>query len=236
VASRLDEAVWDFAAGFGRLGQIRRGFRLEEHGGIACFRRGNRREFLVSAAPAERVAPALAKVARSHDVCLFLAGDDGLVASWKSQGYRQRYTEFLMQILLRGYRAPRSSRKVRRATSREELVAMSKAKGWGRKYEPGLLEDEDVHVLYVEDGGDVVAGANLALLRQRDAAYVEDMFTLKGRQRQGIGSDLMHHMLKLARREKLSRCTLVAFADARPFYAALSFETLSELKLLMKRG
>ena len=111
----------------------------------------------------------------------------------------------------------------------------TQAKSWGRKYPNTTLEAADIHALYIEQGGEVVAGCNLLLLRDHNAAYIEDVFTVESHQRQGLGSVLNRHALKVARGEGLAHCTLVAFATSEAFYATLGFESLSELRNLLLR-
>jgi len=236
MKTRVATAVTHFAYGFGRLRELSSGVGLRHVAGVPCFiRGGGTPEFLVCHQRADDLAPRLEGAARVHDVSFFPAGDETLVPGWKARGYRQRYTEYLMQCPLTRVRRSRATWRVQRARTARQLDALSQAKGWGRRYVVPYLSDDDVHVLYVEDDGEIVAGGNLVRLHELHAAYIEDMFTVRRRQRLGIGSAVVRHMLETAGDANALCCTLVARAGAKGFCDAGGFEMLSALRPLMKR-
>jgi GNAT superfamily N-acetyltransferase len=233
--NRTQQAIQHFLHGFGFLQQYTTGFKTVEDGPFPYFIRpggeSGRYEFLVYKTSAEEVVPSLSAISPTHSICFFPEGNKSL-QSYKDRGYRQRFTEYLMQLDLRTIPAVGADFSIQRATSPQQLAAMSQAKGWGRKYEVAYLRHDNVYSFYIEQAGQVVSGGNLLLLYDDDVAYVEDVFTVRSHQHQGLGSALMGQMLQVAAAQGIRYSTLVSFASARAFYEHLGYAKISDLKYL----
>ena len=199
----------------------------DEEGGHCTFAVYNRK--------ADEVIGRIEPSCPRPEVFVYPGDDAELVQSFKDLGFRQRFTEFLMQHTLRGKRVPKNDTRVKRATTVEELKAMSKAKTWGRKFDPALLEHENVNVLYIEDGGQVVAGCLMMVFEELDAVDVEDVFTVEAQQGKGWGRALMGQAMHLGKKAGMGACSLIAFADAQAFYRKIGFETLAEVKFMQAK-
>lgn len=233
--TRLEDGIGHFIRGYGFLQQYRPGFRLVEEAEFPHFVMGDKYEFVVCGRPAEEAVPVLDGVSPAHALCLFPGEDAELVQPYKDRGYRQRFTEFLMQYRLEELEPSESAVDIKQAVTADDLQRMSKAKGWGRRYEPKYLDNDEVYTLYAEEGGEVIGGGNLVLLEADGASYVEDVFTVESRQGKGVGRALMQALLGVAR-DHGARCnTLVAFASAGAFYERLGYGMLAELKYLAKK-
>jgi GNAT superfamily N-acetyltransferase len=222
-------AAAEFHLGFGLLAELRRIGRSESRGGLRLsLSSSGRVTALVTSGPEPPLDAELAKLTRPHDVIVFPGRDPELLARWTARGYLRRYVEYAMQIDVGGPAGP-VSRALARARTRAELDRLSTAKKTGRLFAAELLESSDVHTLYIRDGDEVIAGANLVALRDRKAGYIEDVFTLASRRGQGVGSQLMLGIVATARELGLDHCTLVSVPDAVDFYTGLGFTLVSEM-------
>jgi GNAT superfamily N-acetyltransferase len=88
---------------------------------------------------------------------------------------------------------------------------------------------------YIQQEEALVAGANVVMLAEHEVAYIEDVFTVKQHQRKGLARALMFHALRLAQKQGLRYCTLVAFKQAGPFYLNLGFTNIADLIFLKQR-
>jgi catechol 2,3-dioxygenase-like lactoylglutathione lyase family enzyme/GNAT superfamily N-acetyltransferase len=226
-------AAADFHLGFGLLAELRKMGRRETRGGLRLSVSSDGRfTALVTSGPGPPDAE-LAKLPRPYEVIVFPGKDPELVAQWTARGHLRRYVEYAMQIDVTGSIAGSVSSLVR-ARTRAELDRLSTAKQTGRLFGAELLESPDVYTQYLREGDEVIAGANLVVLRDQKTGYIEDVFTLGSRRGQGVGSQLMVGIVGAARELGLHHCTLVSVPDAVDFYAGLGFTLVSEMHGLLK--
>lgn len=234
---RAEAAIRHFWYGFAFRQQYKSELKVVEDKGIPYVldEKKSAYDFYIYKKPADQTLAQIGRISRVHGLCFFPGSEKGALQTYKSKGYRQRFTELLMQYELSDFKASRPKFKIRRASSPDEVKAMSKAKKSGRRYEVEHLENDNVHMLYAEIGGQVVGGGNLIVLPDLDAIYVEDMFTVSEHRRKGVGSALMKEMLRAGQQHGLGYCTLVAFMAAKEFYSSLGFTLVADLVFLQQK-
>jgi hypothetical protein len=77
------------------------------------------------------------RIAPAHGLCFYPGSDKEALKTYKDNGYRQQFTEHLMQVALDAFKVPKCEYRVKRATSEKVLQAMSTkgrstycGKGW----------------------------------------------------------------------------------------------------------
>ena len=233
---RAEVAMLHFMHGYALRQRHSKPMAVKEAAGMPYWEEdGGHCTFAVYKRQAEEVIGRIEASCSRPEVFVYPGDDQDLVQSFKNCGFRQRFTEFLMQHPLKGKRVPKADKRVRRATTAEELQAMSKAKTWGRKFDPALLQYDNVHPLYIEDGGQVVAGCLMMVFEELGAIDVEDVFTVESEQGKGWGRLLMGQAMHLGKKAGMEACSLIAFAEAQAFYHRIGFETLAEVKFMQAK-